>query len=65
MIVITIDEKLLSKIIISLTSFAISVPSAKANPTSDLDKAGASFVPSLVTATSFPKSLRPKTKAYL
>ena len=43
----------------------ISVPSIIAKPTSDLDKAGASFVPSPVTATIFPKALRPKTKAYL
>jgi hypothetical protein len=43
----------------------ISVPSIIAKPTSDFDKAGASFVPSPVTATTFPKALSPNTKAYL
>ena len=60
-----IEEKLLSKITISEASFAISVPSIIANPTSDLDKAGASFVPSPVTATTYPKDFKPNTKAYL
>ena len=36
-----------------------------ANPTSDFDKAGASLVPSPVTATMFFKDLNPNTKAYL
>ena len=36
-----------------------------ANPTSALDKAGASLVPSPVTATTFPLSLRPITSANL
>ena len=62
---ITIDEKLLSKITISEASFEISVPSIIANPTSDFDNAGASFVPSPVTATTLPSALSPKTKAYL
>ena len=44
---------------------AISVPANMANPTSDLDNAGASFVPSPVTATTCLKDLSPKTKAYL
>ena len=38
---------------------AISVPANMANPTSDFDKAGASFVPSPVTATTFFKERRP------
>ena len=62
---ITIDEKLLSKITISEASFEISVPSIIAKPTSDFDNAGASFVPSPVTATTLPNALSPKTKAYL
>ena len=36
-----------------------------ANPTSAFFKAGASFVPSPVTATTFPLSFKPVTKAYL
>lgn len=36
-----------------------------ANPTSAFLRAGASFVPSPVTATTYPRSLRPVTKAYL
>ena len=62
---ITIEEKLLSKITISEASFEISVPSIIAKPTSDFDNAGASFVPSPVTATTLPSALSPKTKAYL
>ena len=50
---------------ISLASFAISVPSNIENPTSLLDKAGASLVPSPVTATILSISLKPRTKAYL
>ena len=65
MIAVTIELKLLSIITISEASLAISVPANIANPTSDFDKAGASFVPSPVTATTFFKVLRPKTKAYL
>ena len=62
---VTIEAKLLSIIIISLASFAISVPSTIENPTSDFDKAGASLVPSPVTATTLSKLFSPKTKAYL
>ena len=58
-------EKLLSKITMSLASFAMSVPANIANPTSDFDRAGASFVPSPVTATTKFNCFRPKTKAYL
>ena len=64
-IAVTIELKLLSIITISDASLAISVPANMANPTSDLDKAGASLVPSPVTATTFPKDFKPKTKAYL
>ena len=46
--------------------FATSVPVYPiANPISAFFKAGASFVPSPVTATTFPLSLRPVTRAYL
>ena len=62
----TIELKLSSKIIISAASLATSVPVLPiANPTSALDKAEASFVPSPVTATTLSNSLRPSTKAYL
>ena len=50
----------------SAASLATSVPVFPiANPTSALDKAEASFVPSPVTATTLSSSLNPKTKAYL
>ena len=49
----------------SLASFAISVPANIENPTSDLLKAGASFVPSPVTATILSNSFKPRTNAYL
>ena len=62
---IIIELKLLSNIIISEASFAISVPENIAKPTSDLDKAGASFVPSPVTATTLSNAFNPRTKAYL
>lgn len=46
--------------------FATSVPLIPiANPTSAFFKAGASFVPSPVTATTFPLSFKPVTRAYL
>ena len=62
----TIELKLSSKMIISAASLATSVPVLPiANPTSALDKAEASFVPSPVTATTLSNSLNPKTKAYL
>jgi hypothetical protein len=45
---------------------ATSVPLTPiAKPTSAFLKAGASFVPSPVTATTFPLSLRPVTRQYL
>ena len=62
----TIDAKLSSTIIISAAYFATSVPAIFiANPTSALLRAGASFVPSPVTATTLSLSLKPTTKAYL
>lgn len=51
---------------IAAASRATSVPELPiANPTSAFFNAGASFVPSPVTATTFPLSLRPVTKQYL
>jgi hypothetical protein len=45
---------------------ATSVPAIPiANPTSAFFKAGASFVPSPVTATTFPLSFKPVTRQYL
>lgn len=47
-------------------SLATSVPAIPmANPTSAFLRAGASFVPSPVTATTSPLSFKPVTKAYL
>ena len=47
-------------------SLATSVPAIPiANPTSAFLSAGASFVPSPVTATTLPNSLRPVTNKYL
>ena len=51
--------------IISEASLAMSVPENIANPTSDFDNAGASFVPSPVTATTLLIIFNPSTKAYL
>jgi len=52
--------------IISAASLATYVPAIPiANPTSATFKAGASFVPSPVTATTCPFSIRPSTNAYL
>jgi hypothetical protein len=63
---LTIEAKLSSMIKISAADLAISVPAIPiAKPTSAFFKAGASLVPSPVTATTFPFSLRPMTKAYL
>lgn len=50
----------------SAAYFATSVPVIPiAKPTSAFLRAGASFVPSPVTATTYPLSLNPVTKAYL
>ena len=61
----TIEEKLLSIRTISLASLAISVLTNIAKPISLLLNAGASFVPSPVTATTLSNSLNPRTSAYL
>ena len=62
----TIDEKLSSINIISAASFATEVPAIPiANPTLAFLRAGASFVPSPVTATTWPLSISPVTNAYL
>lgn len=51
---------------ISAASFETSVPAIPiANPTSAFLSAGASFVPSPVTATTWPSYLSPVTKMYL
>ena len=61
-----IDEKLSSSKIIAAAERATSVPAIPiANPTSAFFKAGASLVPSPVTATTCPLSISPVTKAYL
>ena len=63
---LTIEAKLSSMIRMSAAYFAISVPAMFiANPTSALLKAGASLVPSPVTATTLFLSFNPMTKAYL
>lgn len=50
----------------SAAYFATSVPArAIAKPTSAFLRAGASFVPSPVTATTLSRSLKPTTRAYL
>ena len=62
----TIEAKLSSSKIMSHAAFATSVPAFLiANPTSAFFKAGASFVPSPVTATISPYSLRAATCRYL
>lgn len=62
----TIEAKLSSMIRISAAYFATSVPAMFiAKPTSALESAGASLVPSPVTATTLCRSLSPITRAYL
>ena len=62
----TMDAKLSSSRIMSAAALATSVPVIPiANPTSAFFKAGASFVPSPVTATTSPNYLRPVTSKYL
>jgi hypothetical protein len=54
------------KMIMSAACFATSVPVIPiANPTSAFFRAGASFVPSPVTATTSPNYLSPVTSKYL
>ena len=61
-----IELKLSSSNIISAAYLATSVPAIPiAKPTSAFFKAGASLVPSPVTATTFPISINPVTRAYL
>lgn len=63
---LTIEVKLSFNKIISAAYFATSVPVIPiAKPTSAFLRAGASFVPSPVTATTYPLSLNPVTNAYL
>lgn len=62
----TIEAKLSSRRMISQAALETSVPAIPiANPTSDFFKAGASLVPSPVTATMSPYSLRAVTSKYL
>ena len=62
----TIELKLSSIRVMAAASRATSVPAIPiANPTSAFLSAGASLVPSPVTATTLPLSLRPVTRAYL
>ena len=66
MTALTIEVKLSSIIKISAAYLATSVPAIFiAKPTSAHFKAGASFVPSPVTATTLSLSFKPNTKAYL
>lgn len=63
---VTMEAKLSSSRIISAASLATSVPLIPiAKPTSALLSAGASLVPSPVTATTLPRSLSPVTSMYL
>jgi hypothetical protein len=63
---LTIDSKLSSRRIIADAYLATSVPAIPiANPTSAFFNAGASFVPSPVTATTLPLYFNPVTNAYL
>lgn len=62
----TMELKLSSISMISAAYLATSVPLIPiAKPTSALLRAGASFVPSPVTATTSPLSFKPVTRAYL
>ena len=63
---LTMDSKLSSSRMIAEAYLATSVPLIPiAKPTSAFFKAGASFVPSPVTATTLPLSFSPVTRAYL
>lgn len=60
------ELKLSSNKMIAADYLATSVPAIPmANPTSAFLRAGASFVPSPVTATTYPLSFNPVTNAYL
>ena len=61
-----IDPKLSSRRIISAASLATYVPAIPiAKPTSALFSAAASFVPSPVTATTWPSFINPVARRYL
>jgi len=63
---LTMELKLSSSKMIAADSLATYVPAIPiANPTSAFLRAGASLVPSPVTATTSPLSFNPVTKAYL
>jgi hypothetical protein len=63
---LTIEAKLSSIMIMSAACLATSVPVIPiAKPTSAFFRAGASLVPSPVTATVSPSSLKPVTSKYL
>lgn len=63
---LTIELKLSSSRMMAAASLATSVPVIPiANPTSAFFKAGASLVPSPVTATTSPLYFNPVTRAYL
>lgn len=63
---LTMEVKLSLSRMISAAYFATYVPVIPiAKPTSAFLRAGASFVPSPVTATISPRYLNPVTKAYL
>ena len=57
--------KELSKIVMSLASFATAVPSPIESPTCAAFKAGASLVPSPVTATTAPRCCNKRTRRCL
>jgi len=62
----TIELKLSSSKMIAADYLATYVPAIPiANPTSAFLRAGASFVPSPVTATTYPLYFNPVTSAYL
>jgi hypothetical protein len=66
LIAVRIEQKLSSVSTMSDAFLATSVPHWPiANPISALFKAGASFVPSPVTATTLPSAFRPVTRRYL
>mmetsp|Transcript_8941 Transcript_8941/g.29392 ORF Transcript_8941/g.29392 Transcript_8941/m.29392 type:complete len:331 (-) Transcript_8941:2057-3049(-) len=62
----TMEEKRSSRMMMSDASLATSVPERPIErPTSDSERAGASFVPSPVTATTSPRFLSARTSSYL
>jgi hypothetical protein len=66
LIAVTVEAKLSLRMIMSDASLATSVPAIPiAKPTSAFLRAGASLVPSPVTATTCPISFKPSTRTYL